>query len=65
MCRFHGYPFLRLDGSTGVGKRQKLVDLFNDPTSRQVLLAGPLGPVLFPNPHRKVSKWKKPGIAIF
>ncbi|CAI7789599.1 unnamed protein product [Closterium sp. NIES-54] len=31
LCREHGYPFVRLDGGTSVGKRQKLVQQFNDP----------------------------------
>ncbi|GJP32970.1 hypothetical protein CLOM_g17541 [Closterium sp. NIES-68] len=31
LCREHGYPFVRLDGGTSVGKRQKLVQRFNDP----------------------------------
>jgi len=35
LCRQRGYPFLRLDGSTGIGKRQKLVQQFNDPAQRQ------------------------------
>jgi SNF2 family DNA or RNA helicase len=26
-----GFPVIRLDGSTSAGKRQKLVDQFNDP----------------------------------
>ena len=29
------YPVLKLDGSTTIGKRQKLVKLFNDPAERQ------------------------------
>lgn len=29
------YPFIRLDGSTGISKRQKLVVAFNDPKQRQ------------------------------
>ena len=33
MCRERNYPFVRLDGSTSIGKRQKLVKQFNDPTS--------------------------------
>lgn len=28
LCRERGYPFLRLDGSTTIGKRQKLVKVF-------------------------------------
>lgn len=31
LCREKGYPFLRLDGSTTISKRQKLVKKFNDP----------------------------------
>lgn len=30
LCRERGYPCLRLDGSTSIGKRQKLVKKFND-----------------------------------
>lgn len=29
------YPVLKLDGSTTINKRQKLVKLFNDPAERQ------------------------------
>lgn len=29
------YPFLRLDGSTSISKRQKLVKKFNDPQDNQ------------------------------
>ena len=29
------YPFLRLDGSTSISKRQKLVKKFNDPLDNQ------------------------------
>lgn len=32
MCRERGYPFLRLDGTTSISKRQKLVNRFNDPS---------------------------------
>ena len=35
LCRERGYPVLRLDGSTSIGKRQKLVKRFNDPTDNQ------------------------------
>ncbi len=35
VCRNFKYPFLRLDGSTSVKKRQQLVDQFNDPKSHQ------------------------------
>lgn len=31
LCRERQYPFIRLDGSTSVNKRQKLVVQFNDP----------------------------------
>ena len=31
ICRERNYPFVRLDGTTSVGKRQKLVQKFNDP----------------------------------
>ncbi|XP_049935470.1 protein CHROMATIN REMODELING 25-like [Nymphaea colorata] len=30
LCRERRYPFLRLDGSTSISKRQKLVNRFND-----------------------------------
>ena len=33
MCMERHYPFVRLDGGTTIGKRQKLVKEFNDPTS--------------------------------
>ena len=33
LCRDRHYPYVRLDGSTSIGKRQKLVKQFNDPTS--------------------------------
>ena len=33
LCRDRHYPHVRLDGSTSIGKRQKLVKQFNDPTS--------------------------------
>ncbi|KAJ8504198.1 hypothetical protein OPV22_005084 [Ensete ventricosum] len=32
LCRERRYPFLRLDGTTSIGKRQKLVNHFNDPS---------------------------------
>ena len=35
LCRQKGYPFVRLDGGTGQGKRQKLVVAFNDPVQQQ------------------------------
>ncbi|XP_052199015.1 protein CHROMATIN REMODELING 25 [Diospyros lotus] len=31
LCRERRYPFLRLDGTTSISKRQKLVNCFNDP----------------------------------
>ena len=41
ICRNHGFPFVRLDGTTAVKKRQKIVDAFNDPASHQVALPRP------------------------
>jgi DNA repair and recombination protein RAD54 and RAD54-like protein len=35
LCRERGYPCLRLDGSTSISKRQKLVKIFNDPADNQ------------------------------
>ena len=35
LCRDRGYPVLRLDGSTSISKRQKLVKRFNDPMDNQ------------------------------
>ncbi|KAG0470025.1 hypothetical protein HPP92_016725 [Vanilla planifolia] len=32
LCRERRYPYMRLDGTTSIGKRQKLVNRFNDPT---------------------------------
>ncbi|PKA56106.1 DNA repair and recombination protein RAD54 [Apostasia shenzhenica] len=32
LCRERRYPYVRLDGTTSIGKRQKLVNRFNDPT---------------------------------
>ncbi|GAB4853963.1 DNA-dependent ATPase protein rad54 [Ancistrocladus abbreviatus] len=32
LCRERRYPFLRLDGTTSISRRQKLVNLFNDPS---------------------------------
>ena len=37
LCRERGYPCLRLDGSTSIAKRQKLVKRFNDPNDNQFL----------------------------
>lgn len=31
LCRERRYPYLRLDGTTSINKRQKLVNRFNDP----------------------------------
>ena len=33
LCRQNNYPAVRLDGSTSISKRQKLVKQFNDPSS--------------------------------
>ena len=35
LCRQRGYPYLRLDGSTSISKRTKLVAQFNDPARRE------------------------------
>ena len=35
LCRERGYPCLRLDGSTSISKRQKLVKKFNDVMDNQ------------------------------
>lgn len=35
LCRQRGYPLLRLDGSTSMSNRQKLVKLFNDASDNQ------------------------------
>ena len=35
LCQQRGYPSLRLDGSTSINKRQKLVKKFNDPMDNQ------------------------------
>jgi hypothetical protein len=32
ICRERNYPFVRLDGTTTISKRQKMVQRFNDPT---------------------------------
>ncbi|CAL5360907.1 unnamed protein product [Camellia sinensis] len=32
LCRERRYPFLRLDGTTSISKRKKLVNRFNDPS---------------------------------
>ncbi|KAL6760316.1 SNF2 family N-terminal domain-containing protein [Haematococcus lacustris] len=35
LCRERGWPFLRLDGSTSIEKREKLVQAFCDPSQNQ------------------------------
>lgn len=35
LCRERQYPFVRLDGSTSIGKREKLVKTFNNPLEKQ------------------------------
>lgn len=35
LCRDRNYPMLRLDGSTSINKRQKLVKQFCDPAQNQ------------------------------
>lgn len=35
LCRERRYPFLRLDGSLSIPKRQELVRAFNDPAANQ------------------------------
>ena len=35
LCRQNNYPAVRLDGTTSISKRQKLVKQFNDPTQNQ------------------------------
>nr|ADE76644.1 unknown [Picea sitchensis] len=35
ICRERNYPFLRLDGTTSIGKRRKLVQRFNDPSQNE------------------------------
>ncbi|KAJ0076633.1 hypothetical protein Patl1_36148 [Pistacia atlantica] len=35
LCRERRYPYLRLDGTTSISKRQKLVNQFNDPSKDQ------------------------------
>ncbi|XP_020681684.1 DNA repair and recombination protein RAD54 isoform X1 [Dendrobium catenatum] len=35
LCCERRYPYLRLDGTTSIGKRQKLVNRFNDPTKNE------------------------------
>ncbi len=32
LCRLRCYPYVRLDGSMSIKKRQKMVDRFNDPS---------------------------------
>ncbi|KIW05461.1 uncharacterized protein PV09_03350 [Verruconis gallopava] len=35
LCQSRGYGYLKLDGTMQIGKRQKLVDKFNDPEGRE------------------------------
>jgi len=35
MCKRRNYSYLRLDGTTALGKRQKLVDKFNEPSGQE------------------------------
>ncbi|XP_020575569.1 DNA repair and recombination protein RAD54 [Phalaenopsis equestris] len=35
LCCERKYPYVRLDGTTSIGKRQKLVNRFNDPTKNE------------------------------
>lgn len=35
LCRERRYPYLRLDGTTSISKRQKLVNHFNDPSKNE------------------------------
>ncbi|XP_062500360.1 DNA repair and recombination protein RAD54-like isoform X2 [Corticium candelabrum] len=37
LCRSRSYPFVRLDGTMSIRKRQKIVDRFNDPTSPEFI----------------------------
>lgn len=37
MCRANRWGHFRLDGSMGIGKRQKLVDQFNDPEGKEFI----------------------------
>jgi hypothetical protein len=58
LCRERSYPFLRLDGSTSINKRQKLVQQFNDPQQRQFVFllsskAGGCGLNLIGGPGRR------------
>ena len=48
MCRARKYGYVRLDGSLGIAKRMKLVDRFNDPTSKDFafLLSSKVGRAL-------------------
>lgn len=38
LCRERRYPYLRLDGTTSISKRQKLVNHFNDPSKVEIFL---------------------------
>jgi hypothetical protein len=51
LCRDRNYPMLRLDGSTSITKRQKLVKQFCDPTQNQfVFLLSSKARLLLPSP---------------
>ena len=36
LCRLRRYPYVRLDGSMSIKKRQKMVDRFNEPAVRKM-----------------------------
>ena len=40
LCRERRYPYVRLDGSTTINKRQKLVNTFCDPNGGFLSYAG-------------------------
>ena len=44
LCRQNNYPAVRLDGTTSISKRQKLVKQFNDPTQNQFVFPPPRKP---------------------
>ena len=54
LCRDRNYPMLRLDGSTSITKRQKLVKQFCDPTQNQnvFLLSSKVRLLQTPAPYR-------------